>query len=227
LQSKPEDEAQLARIQKEIDESPEAQALLEDIRKHTVKVRELLDNPTTRAAKRFEAGLKKSAEVIARGRTLLRRLKVCESLNPDDDRDFWPAFYRALRHLGLPEGAINSLPPEAFFPLLESWLRLAERVNPGAKLSASARKRLKVSGGRPEGTKVDGPKLRELRKSIVKSGGKATTQATLAEICGVSPDTIQRGERGGVWSDDIFAKVATGLTQLGQTVQSEDLKKHS
>jgi DNA-binding XRE family transcriptional regulator len=62
----------------------------------------------------------------------------------------------------------------------------------------------------------------------VVPGGQPTTQEGLAEICGVSADTIQRGEKGGTWSGDVFDNVATGLTEsLHRTVKSQELKKHS
>jgi hypothetical protein len=221
-----ENDALEARIQKEIDDSPEVRAWLEGVRKQSASIRKLLDNPTTLAAKQFEADRKKMAELIAHGRTLLRQLKACENLNLDDDRDFLPAFYRAARCLGFSDGEFNNLHLSKLFPLLEAWLKAKQGLNPYGKFSPWMRKRLKISGGRRKGTRVDGRKLREFRKSIVVPGGQPTTQQGLAEICGVSTDTIQRGEKGRTWSDDVFEDVAAGITvSLQRTIKPQDLRK--
>jgi DNA-binding XRE family transcriptional regulator len=204
LQSKTEgNDAELARIQKLLDNAPEVRA-------------------------RFEAYCKEAARLVAHGRSLLRRLRVCGKLNLDDDRDFWTACYRAARHLGFSETEFNRLLPGDLFRVLEAKLKASEGLDSREKLSPLARRRLGISGGRRRGTRVDGQRLKALRQRIVIPGGQSMTHERLAEICGVSVDTIQRGEKGGNWSNDAFAKVAAALTEsLGRTVKPQDLRNSS
>lgn len=74
-----------------------------------------------------------------------------------------------------------------------------------------------VHDGRPIGDAVGGDRLKGLRGGI--------SQEALAAACGVSTDTIQRGERGKRWSEDTFKRVADGLTKLLQRrIVPDDLK---
>ena len=72
--------------------------------------------------------------------------------------------------------------------------------------------------GRKPGFLVDGEKLKAYRG--------ATKQAELAERSGYNLSTIQRGESGGLWSEETFKAVAVALTtKTGKIVTAADLKK--
>jgi hypothetical protein len=77
----------------------------------------------------------------------------------------------------------------------------------------------KNKSGRPQGTKVNSAKLRELRDSTV------LTQAELAYKCDLSEDVIQRGEAGGRWDSKTFERVAETLSKLlRRLIDQSDLK---
>jgi hypothetical protein len=71
--------------------------------------------------------------------------------------------------------------------------------------------------GRPKGTPVSGEKLRTFRGKL--------SQLQFANECGVSLDTIQRGEAGDRWDEKTFITVAENITALKRKdVTPEDLK---
>jgi len=89
-----------------------------------------------------------------------------------------------------------------------------EGLRPGGGV---VRPPLPVRLGRKKGQQVNAAKLRELRGTL--------SQPEFAEKCGVSVDTIQRGEAGGRWSANTFPVVAdTASMLLGCRIRPEDLK---
>jgi hypothetical protein len=73
------------------------------------------------------------------------------------------------------------------------------------------------NGGRPKGTPVNGENLRAFRGKL--------SQQQFADECGVSLDTIQRGEACGRWDEKTFVRVAENIAALTRKrVTPEDLK---
>jgi len=82
-------------------------------------------------------------------------------------------------------------------------------------------------GGRRPGARVDSEKLKALRSQMKNHDGSVgISHEALAEACGLSVDTISRGEAGNRWDDASFEAVAKGLTNLTKRmVKPDDLKK--
>ncbi len=74
--------------------------------------------------------------------------------------------------------------------------------------------------GRKPGTEVDAKRLKQYRGNW--------SQEEFADKCGVSVDTIQRGEAGHRWGDKNFALVAKAIELLtGQSCKPENLKNRT
>jgi len=74
------------------------------------------------------------------------------------------------------------------------------------------RNKQKSGGGRPlTRQKVEGRKLKDARRNL------SLPQKQLAELCGISEDTVQRAENQNVVAPDILRKMCK---QLGVTVES-------
>ena len=78
----------------------------------------------------------------------------------------------------------------------------------------------KKRSGRKPGTTVNAAKLKQYRGNL--------SQEEFADKCGVSVDTIQRGEAGRRWGDRNFIRVAEAIELLtGRSFKLEDLKNRT
>lgn len=139
---------------------------------------------------------------------------------------FWELepFSASLVNLSIPDGVAVAL-EDTFTPFFAITLRRQEQEEqtaPAASDNAPAKAVLDEppepapKRGRPQGEPVDAEALRRLRGEY--------SQEDLADKCGVSVDTIQRGEHGGRWDRRKFEIVAAVLTQLnGRIVTVKDL----
>jgi hypothetical protein len=154
---------------------------------------------------------------------LLRRLGVDSS---DDFEDFWLKSWAAGRRAGISDEEFWNLTPREICAVLEAKVGELEilaraRQADGTRLDQSSKSGKPKSEakppGRPKGKLVNGPRLREYRGTLSQEG--------FAEACDVSINTIQRGEAGKAWTEEIFNDVANAITRLtGKQVKPDDLK---
>lgn len=148
---------------------------------------------------------------------LLRRLGF-EATMPVTVQQMW----KAARSVGFAPKEFGSMSPVDLWEVLEAKATVLERLRGRdyGEVQEVLKETLSIKGGRPTGTPVDGKKLKDLRMQC------NTSQDGLAATCKVSLDSISRGEGGGRWSNDVFKRVAGGLTSiLNWRVTPEDLKK--
>lgn len=145
---------------------------------------------------------------------LLRRLGV-EASVPVTVQQMW----KAARSVGFSREQFGSISPVDLWHVLEAKATVLERLRGRdySEVQEVLEETIGVRGGRPPGASVDAKKLKDYRGE--------TSQEGLAATCNVSVDSISRGEAGGRWSDEVFQRVARGLTTvLNRPITPEDLK---
>jgi hypothetical protein len=153
-------------------------------------------------------------------KSVLRRLGV--SANLDHHQEFWLQLRAAARYMGISENEFWQMDPDQFCAVLEFKARELERQSEANRADPrrSREKASPKSGGRPKGIPVNGEKMRTLRGKL--------PQHRFAAECGVSLDTIQRGEAGERWDEKTFITVAENITALRrERVTPEDLKNRT
>jgi len=128
----------------------------------------------------------------------------------------------AARSVGFEKSDFGLMSGFDLFRFLEAKADLLERIRvpqPGLKEMQVYVDKATDIGGRPSEPLVDAQTLRTLIEP--------RTQEKVAEICGVSVDSIRRGLRGEGWSEPIFQSVSAGLTRvLKRPISVSELKKN-